>query len=120
MRLFIAIAAGAFFISGLGTDAQAKDLKKQNQFIEAVADKKLVSGDTWLIISSDGKLEGTGRNNAKVTGAWAWSKRYWCRNVVVGQKKLPEDCLKVKIEGNQVEFVRNKGKGDAIVYTIAN
>ncbi|MDA7966123.1 hypothetical protein [Ruegeria sp.] len=102
------------------TTANAKDLRKENQFLEAVAGKKLVSGETWLIITPDGKINGVGRNNAKVTGAWAWNKKFWCRNVVVGQKAFPEDCLKVKIDGNQVEFIRNKGKGDPVIYTISN
>ncbi len=120
MRLIVLTAAmaGVFLCSAASSDA--KELRKQNQFLDAVAGKKLVSGDTWLVISPDGKISGVGRNNAKLTGAWAWSKKFWCRNVVVGDKAFPEDCLKVSIDGNQVTFARNKGKGDAIIYTIAD
>ncbi|WP_298850646.1 hypothetical protein [uncultured Ruegeria sp.] len=120
MKLIFNLAAAALLVTGLTSVADAKELKKQSQFVEAVTGKKLVSGDTWLVISQDGKIEGVGRNNVKITGAWVWNKRFWCRNVVAGQKKFPEDCQKVKIDGSQVEFIRNKGKGDSIVYTIAN
>ncbi|WP_299643228.1 hypothetical protein [uncultured Ruegeria sp.] len=120
MKLIFNLAISACLVFGFTTIADSKELKKQKQFIETVAGKKLVSGDTWLVISQDGKIEGVGRNNAKITGAWVWNKRLWCRNVVVGQKKFPEDCLKVKIDGSQVEFIRNKGEGDSIIYTIAD
>ncbi|EEX08663.1 conserved hypothetical protein [Ruegeria lacuscaerulensis ITI-1157] len=114
----MAIAAACLFSPA--DIADAKELKKQSEFLEAVAGKKLVSGNTWLVITADGKIDGVGRNNAKIKGAWVWNRRFWCRNVVVGQNKFPEDCLMVKMDGNEVEFVRNKGKGDSIVYTIAN
>lgn len=120
MRPFFAVAVLASYSMIAANGAEAKDLRKENQFLEAVAGKKLVSGDTWLVITPDGKIEGVGRNNAKITGAWAWNKKFWCRNVVVGQNAFPEDCLKVKADGNQVEFIRNKGKGDAVAYTISN
>ncbi|MCX8952139.1 hypothetical protein OU790_01710 [Ruegeria sp. NA] len=120
MKSFVTFTAAACLVLGSAVVSEAKDIKKEAQFVAGVAGKKLVSGDTWLIITPDGKIEGVGRNNAKITGAWVWNKQFWCRNVVAGGKKFPEDCQKVKMEGNQVEFVRNKGKGDAIVYTIAN
>lgn len=120
MKSFVTFAVATCLVLGSVVAADAKDIKKETQFIENVAGKKLVSGDTWLVITPDGKIDGVGRNNAKITGAWVWNKRFWCRNVVAGGKKFPEDCLKVKMNGNRVEFVRNKGKGDGIVYTIAN
>lgn len=119
MRVLIGMVAGAVVALGLAGDANAKNIKKENKFIESVAGKKLVSGNTWLIVTPGGKIEGVGRNNAKITGAWVWSQKFFCRNVVVGNKKFPEDCLTVSVDGNQVTFVRNKGKGDPVVYTVS-
>ncbi len=98
--------------------AEAKEIRKKQQFLEALAGKKLVSGETWFVISADGKISGVGRNKAKVVGAW--NRRYWCRNVIVGDKQLPEDCQKVSIDGNQVTFTRDKGKGESGTFTISN
>lgn len=66
-----------------------------------------------MLISADGKITGETSKKDKVAGAWAWNKRYWCRNITVGGNALPEDCQKVTIDGNQVTFTRNKGKGDS-------
>lgn len=118
-RLSAVVVLASLSLIAAGS-AGAKDLRKENQFMEAVAGKKLVSGDTWLVITPDGKIDGVGRNNAKRTGAWVWNKRFFCRNVVVGQKAFPQDCLTVSVDGNQMQFKRNKGKGDAIVYTVSN
>ena len=120
MKLLIIVAALASMSLLAAETAEAKDLRKESQFLDAVAGKKLISGETWFVISADGKISGVGRNNAKVVGAWAWNKRYWCRNVVVGDKQLPEDCQKVSIDGNQVTFTRDKGKGESGTFTISN
>ncbi|MCG7520205.1 hypothetical protein [Ruegeria sp. Ofav3-42] len=120
MRRVCAVAVLASLSLITAGSAAAKDLRKENQFLEAVVGKKLVSGDTWLVITPDGKIDGVGRNNAKLTGAWVWNKRFFCRNVVVGQRAFPQDCLTVSIDGDQVQFTRNKGKGDAVVYTVSN
>lgn len=120
MKSMAILAVAASVLCFAATTATANDIRKESQFLESVAGKKLESGGTWLIVTPDGKIEGVGRNNVKIKGAWVWNKKFWCRNVVAGQKKFPEDCLEVSIDGNQVKFVRSKRKGDAIVYTIAN
>ncbi|MEX0278905.1 MAG: hypothetical protein AB3N19_15400 [Ruegeria sp.] len=120
MKLIALLATAVIVLCIAAPSADAKDIRKESQFLEAIVGKKLVNGGTWLVISPDGKLEGVAPNNVKIKGAWVWNKKFWCRNVVAGQKSFPEDCLKVSVDGNQVKFVRNKGKGDAISYTIAD
>ena len=120
MRIVSHLAVAASIVLFAATGANAKEIKKKQQFMDAVVGKKLVSGNTWVMVSADGKISGVGKDNAKVVGAWVWNKRYWCRNVVVGDKALPEDCQKVSIDGNQVTFTRNKGKGESGTFTISN
>jgi hypothetical protein len=115
----LAVVASVVLLSAETLDA--KDLKKEDQFLAAVAGKKLVDGGTWVIISADGKLTGETGDKVKFKGAWAWNKRFWCRTLVVGGKQIPQDCQKVTIDGNQVTFTRNKGKGKSGgTYTITN
>lgn len=107
----IAAAVSVVFVSAVM--AQAKDIKKESQFLEAVADKELVGTNAKLTIGSDGKISGQQSNGTKFAGAWVWNKRFWCRTLVVGGNQVPQDCQKVTVDGNQVTFIRNKGKGDS-------
>ncbi len=100
--------------------ANAKDIKKQKQFMDSIVGKKLVSEETWLVVSADGKITGDAGKNGKMTGAWVWNKRLFCRNIIIGTNQLPEDCQKVSIDGDQVTFTREKGKGKAVTMTISN
>ncbi|WP_424977841.1 hypothetical protein [Leisingera sp. S232] len=79
--------------------------------------KKLVSGNSWIVASADGKLTGVSRKGEKITGAWIWHKRFFCRNIYLGQTRLPEDCNTVSIDGNTATFTRDKGKGKATIFS---
>lgn len=120
MRNFTVPAVAVLSLLLAAPLADAKELRKQKQFDAAVVGKKLVSGDTWILIAADGSMTGISRTKEKITGAWIWNKRYFCRNVVVGAKAFPQDCLEVSIEGDTVTFIRDKGKGKAVPYTISN
>ncbi len=113
------VATAVFAASTLG--ASAKDIKKEQQFLDAVAGKTLTGNGATLVIGADGKLSGKLKDGRKVAGAWVWNKRFWCRNLVVGGEKLPQDCQTVSLDGNQVTFTREKGKGDSGgTYSISN
>ncbi|WP_271948465.1 hypothetical protein [Ruegeria faecimaris] len=121
MKNVFTLAIAACLILGSALVAEAKDIKKEQDFLNAVAGKKLVDGGTWVLISPDGKISGQTSDKVKFSGAWIWNKRFWCRTLVVGGNQIPQDCQKVTIEGNQVTFTRNKGKGDSGgTYTITN
>ncbi|MEM6658112.1 MAG: hypothetical protein AAF496_03565 [Pseudomonadota bacterium] len=121
MKTISILAVAASLLIGLATGALAKEIKRQNQFVDAVADKTLVGNGASIVISSDGKISGQLENGSKIVGAWAWDKRYWCRNIIVGGNELPQDCQTVSLDGNQVTFTRNKGKGDSGgTYAITN
>ncbi|SDX14567.1 hypothetical protein SAMN05444358_103155 [Ruegeria halocynthiae] len=121
MKSFVKLTAVTCVALGTAMAAEAKDIKKENQFLDAVAGKTLSGNEAILVISADGKLTGKLKDGRKVAGAWVWSKRFWCRNLVVGGKALPQDCQTVSLDGDQVTFIRNKGKGDSGgTYTITN
>ncbi|WP_170385745.1 hypothetical protein [Ruegeria atlantica] len=120
MKSFATLAAAVSILCIAATTADAKDIKKQQQFMDTIVGKKLVSGGSWLVVEADGTIQGETAKKGKIKGAWVWNKRYFCRNVFVGTNQLPEDCQKVTIDGNQVTFTRDKGKGEAVPMTISN
>lgn len=121
MKSITTFAAATCILLGAAMAADAKDIKKQKQFLDAVAGKTLTGNGATLVISADGKLSGKLDDGRNVAGAWVWNKRFWCRNLVVGSDTLPQDCQTVSLDGNQVTFTRNKGKGDSGgTYTISN
>lgn len=120
MKRIFELALTAGFLVATAGQVAAEDIRKENKFREVLADKRLVAGNTWVIISSDGKISGE-TNGTKFVGAWAWNKRFWCRTLVVGGESVPQDCQKVTLDGNQVTFTRNKGNGESGgTYTITN
>ncbi|WP_170377783.1 hypothetical protein [Ruegeria atlantica] len=114
----LAAAASVLCISAAAADA--KDIKKKQQFMDAVIGKKLVRNRYWFIVAADGTIYGDTAQKGKIKGAWVWNKRYYCRNLYIGTTQLPVDCQKVTIDGDQVVFTRKKGKGKAVPMTISD
>ncbi|MEX0301997.1 MAG: hypothetical protein AB3N24_06195 [Leisingera sp.] len=96
--------------------ASAGAIKKQKNFLAAIVGKKLTAENHWILITADGKIQGVSPKGEKIIGAWVWHKRFFCRNVFIGQRQLPENCGTVTTEGNTVTFTRDKGKGRSATY----
>lgn len=115
---FLHLAACALALSvAAAAPASAGPIKKQKDFMATVVGKKLVASDHWVLITADGKLQGISPKGEKIIGAWVWNRRFFCRNVYIGQKQLPENCGTVVTNGNTVTFTRDKGKGQAVTYS---
>ena len=115
------ITACALLLSPLATSAQTfnfKQIETESEFRELVVDRKLVAGWGTLVIHSNGSISGkVGKN--KLAGAWKWSGKYFCRNFRIGdQKDAGTDCQKMSVDGDHLQVIKNKGKGDASVLTI--
>ena len=115
------ITACALLLSPLATSAQTfnfKQIKTESEFRELVVDKKLVAGWGTLVIHSNGSISGkVGKN--KLAGAWKWSGKYFCINFRIGnQKDAGTDCQKMSVDGDHLQSIKNKGKGDGAVLTI--
>ncbi|WP_417701435.1 hypothetical protein [Pseudophaeobacter sp.] len=97
-----------------------KQIRSQNEFVDRIVDKSLTAEWGKMVIHSDGKISGT-VGSQKMVGAWNWQGKYWCRNVRIGkQEERGTDCQKISVDGNQVEFIRDKGRGEPGVLTIGN
>ena len=100
-------------VIGFGSVASAqsfKRIKKEADFRKVVVDKKLTADGSWMTIKSDGKTAGVILKK-KFAAAWVWQNGMYCRNAVMGNKKLGTDCQVVKISGKTVQFIREYGKG---------
>ncbi|MBY6139860.1 hypothetical protein KUV26_10475 [Leisingera daeponensis] len=117
MRILHLTACALAFSIAAAAPASAGAIKKQSDFVAAVAGKKLVSGNSWIVVGADGKLTGVSSKGEKIVGAWVWNKRFVCRNVYIGNTQLPQDCQTVSLDGNTVTFTRNKGKGKSVTYS---
>lgn len=99
--------------------ADFKWIKSEKEYRAKVVDRPIRDqyGNTY-VIKPDGTFTGKTTKGTKVVGAWNWQGRYWCRNLVVGKKKAPTDCIKIELDGKKYRATRNKGKGDSIEGTI--
>ncbi|TMV10237.1 hypothetical protein FGK63_04015 [Ruegeria sediminis] len=96
------------------------DILDERQFRETVVGRKLAMGGTWIVVSDDGKISGTGENGDEIAGTWSWDGAYFRRIVSYGRDTQPEDLQKVVANGDQITFVRQKGDGVAFTFTFAD
>ncbi len=109
----LAAAVATCLVPLLGEQAAAqsfKRIKTEKEFRQQVVDRKAVSEAGWFIVHSDGKTSGN-IFDKKFSAAWVWKNRMYCRNAVLGKEKLKTDCQVVKVSGDQVQFIRDYGKG---------
>ncbi len=100
------------------TSALAEEITTEKQFLEQIVGNKLVETDSWVIISSNGKVHGQGPENGEIVGNWVWQEIYYCRDIVIDDEPLPHDCQTVSMDGDTVAFTHNKGEGISVAWTI--
>lgn len=112
MKHFTLIVASVLALA-LATSAHAenfKRIKSEADFRKHVVDKKLTADDIWMTIQSNGQTKGF-MFEKNFAAAWVRKNNMYCRNAVLGKKKLGTDCQVVRISGKNVEFIRELGKG---------
>ena len=110
-RMLCAVSAAIAMAAPVAA-SDLKKLRKEDEFGSLVVGHKYYDdAGNWHIVNADGTLSGS-YNKKKLVGAWNWQGRYYCRNIVLGQKKLPMDCQVVYASQTQTQYHRNKGKGD--------
>ncbi|MDP5217467.1 hypothetical protein Q5Y75_09585 [Ruegeria sp. 2205SS24-7] len=114
IALFLTIALTGF----VATTASAGEIKKEKQFLEEVAGRKLVMGHSWVRIAPEGSVSGRGPKGGEITGNWQWDGRYYCRDITIDAVPLAQDCQTVSVRGNVVTFTHKKGKGVPVSWVI--
>lgn len=119
MKYFaLSLAAGLALCLANPADAAGKKIRKAADFNAQVVGKSLVYGDGTKISIGNGTLKGKTGKGDKIIGAWNWQGKFFCRNIQIGSNKLPTDCQAVVIDGDQISFIRKKGKGDSSTATL--
>lgn len=111
----------ALAVAVVGTSATAdfKRITTEAEYVQAFVGKTLIdeNGHRYTI-SADGKFSDKLKDGTKVRGAWQWSRKFWCRNAVVGDREIGTDCQTIEVDGNKYRFTRKKGKGQVGTGTI--
>ncbi len=82
----------------------------QDQFLTLVQGRELTRLGIRLSVSADGDIAGRGFGQP-VTGAWAWSDGYFCRDLFYGDQDLGPNCQLVTINGETIRFTSDRGTG---------
>lgn len=86
-------------------------------FRQYCADKVLTSEGMTFTIHSDGRISGC-VGNGRLSGAWYWRDRFFCRTAKLDGEELGLDCEIIEIRGNQMRYTRDKGKGETSVVLV--
>lgn len=79
-------------------------------FLSLVGGKSLTRTGVTLAVSPAGKISGQAFGR-RVSGAWRWDGRYFCRDLTFGQRNLGPNCNLVQVRGRTVRFIEDKGAG---------
>lgn len=93
-------------------------VETEEAFRQAFADKRLSLGDMTFTIHGNGRISGR-IGDSRLTGAWYWQDRYFCRTAELDGEDLGLDCEIIETRGNQMRYIRHKGKGEASVVLVA-
>ena len=99
--------------AGLASAASAEEFRTiadRSTFLSVVEGRDLTRLGIRLNVTPDGAIRGSafGRN---VSGAWRWDGGYFCRDLYYGETDLGPNCQQVKINGDTVRFISDKGSG---------
>lgn len=114
-RILLMAAAIGLTTAAMPAMAGYKWIKSEKDYVAQLGGKKFGTDAGWFISTADGKIKGK-VGKQKMRGAWKWQGRYFCRNVVIGDRELGTDCQKIEYDGTNVRLTRKKGRGDVVVY----
>ena len=106
----LAVAVGIGAISAASAE-QFQTVTERDNFVSALSGKQLTRFGIKLDVLPTGEIRGRAFGTP-VTGAWRWSGGYFCRDLYYGERDLGPNCQKVKINGDTVRFISDRGDGD--------
>ena len=82
----------------------------EGQFVNLIAGKALTRLGITLNVDPQGRITGRAFGR-EVTGQWDWNGGYFCRDLNYGEDPLEFNCQMVKVRGNTVRFISDRGEG---------
>ena len=87
----------------------------EQEYRDLVVGKKLGFSHGYFVSHEDGVLTGEVAEK-QFSGTWTWNDQYLCRTGTLGEKKLRRRCYVIVVSGDEVTYIRDKGKGKEITY----
>ena len=119
MRItFMAKVACCALLIPIPAVAEFKRVESESEFRNLLTDKRLESGEAWLLLQPDEKLIGEVETQP-VVGAWIWSDGAQCSNGRIG--KNPETgtiCHYWEVDGKTARQLSDRGRSEIKVYAI--
>ncbi|MEM7439928.1 MAG: hypothetical protein AAF393_10035 [Pseudomonadota bacterium] len=111
--LWVSLVAVSFLVPN-ASDAAGKKIQTLKGFKSAVVNRTLANNDGSLRIRSNGRVTGT-LQGKKLTGAWNWQGKRFCRALKWGGQDMGSTCQTVVINGKNISFVRPNGRATSYV-----
>ena len=115
VRHFLAAAALCGFASA--AVAEFEKVADKDAFVRLIAGKELARPFVNLVVTSDGRIEGTGLR-WEVNGEWTWQDGYFCRSLFWGGDDLGYNCQEVRAHGERLRFTSDEGTGQSAVFRL--
>lgn len=100
------------------TGALAQDFTRidsELEFRELALEKTLYLGDTQVTVHDGGAMTVIFKGK-EITGTWQWEDGYFCR--ILKSYSTKADCQLWEHDGTDFRIARDKGNGEAFVYTL--
>ena len=85
-------------------------LSDRTTFLSVVKGKTLTRMGIRLDVLPDGQISGAAFGQS-VTGRWTWADGFFCRDLSWGSRDLGGNCQIVKVDGETIRFVSDRGQG---------
>ena len=102
----------AIFLATPTVAEEFSNVEQRASFVSLVDGKQLTRLGIKLDVKPDGRIVGRafGRN---VSGAWKWQAGFFCRDLNWGSEALGQNCQRVKVQGDTIRFISDKGAGES-------
>jgi hypothetical protein len=87
-----------------------RPITDRTSFVSVVQGKQLTRLGIRLDVLSSGQIQGRAFGKP-VTGAWRWQDGFFCRDLYFGQQDLGPNCQVVKLKGDTLRFIADRGAG---------
>ncbi len=111
---YVAILAFAALSAGATAAPAAAEgfvtVENRDQFVQIISGRDLTRFGINVDVSPGGQISGRAFGYP-VSGAWRWSGSYFCRDLYWGSDDLGPNCQMVRINGNTIRFISDRGTG---------
>jgi len=87
-----------------------RPITDRTSFVSLVQGKQLTRLGIRLDVLETGAILGKAFGKP-VTGAWRWQNGLFCRDLYFGQQDLGPNCQVVKLRGDTLRFIADRGNG---------